>query len=169
VSIAATFLAVLILPSCSGGCGEGPGADNIVAYVERWVRVLSSPGGEGGEGGEGTIQIELDVVPVHEGGLEGTPRLEQVAMHSSFLPGIQDAMDDGDHVFLAFMSEGLERELVSYGVARSADGGHRFVGGCMEEGEELLRDRLGSDYDATIEQVIGSTGPDRILRLLRVG
>jgi hypothetical protein len=156
-------LAVVVLPSCSDCGNDGPGVDNMVATAERWVRVLSSPGRREGEG---TIVAELDVVPVSADGAEGRPRLERIAVHSWFLDGIDDAMGAGDAVFFAMSSEGLEREMVSYVIARTANGEHRFLGDCVAEGEVLLRDRLGSGYDSTMEKVIGSTDADRILSLL---
>jgi hypothetical protein len=36
----------------------------------------------------------------------------------------------------------------------------------MGEGQALIRDRLGSAYDARMEEVIGSTDPATILSLL---
>jgi hypothetical protein len=135
----------------------------MVASAERWVRVLSSPGSLEGEG---TIVTDLDVVPVDAGGSEGRPRLESIAMHGSFLPGIHPAMGEGDAVLLALASEGLEREMVSYAIARTADGEHRFLGKCVAVGETLLRDRLGSGYDTAMEKVTGSTDADQILSLL---
>jgi hypothetical protein len=159
-------LAVLVLPSCSSCGDDGPGVDNMVATAERWLRVLSSPGRREGEG---TIVTELDVVPVNDDGAEGRPRLERIAVHSSFLDGIREAMGDGDAVYLAMSSEGLVREMVSYVIARRANGEHRFLGECVAEGEILLRDRLGSGYDRTMEKVIGSTDADRILSSLEAG
>jgi len=156
-------LAVLVPPGCSSCGDDGPGVDNMVATAERWLRVLSSPGPLGGEG---TIVTELDVVPVNAGGAEGRPRLERIAVHSSFLEGIHEAMGEGDAVFLAMSSEGLVREMVSYVIARTANGQHRFLGECVAEGEISLHDRLGNGYNTTMEKVIGSTDADEIPSLL---
>jgi len=56
--------------------------------------------------------------------------------------------------------------MVSYIIARDPDGEHRFVGRCMGEGQTFLRERLGSAYDARMEEVIGSTDAETILSLL---
>jgi hypothetical protein len=164
VGATAAFLA-LTLRSCGGGgsCGNGPGIDNTVASAERWVRVLSSPEAVDAEG---TVDVDFEVAPV-EGGLhEGSPASETLAVHSSFLPGIEQGLSEQDHVYLALASTGLEREMVIYVVVRGADGSHRFPGSCMSEGEELLRQRLGDKYDERLDSVIGSTDRDRILALL---
>ena len=156
-------LAILVPPGCSSCGDDGPGVDNMVATVERWLRVLSSAGPLEGEG---TIVTEFDVVPINADGAEGRPHLERIAVHSSFLDGIDEATGEGDAVFLAMSSEGLVREMVSYVIARTAKGQHRFLGECVAEGEILLRDRLGNGYNTAMEQVIGSTDADEILSLL---
>jgi hypothetical protein len=164
VAATATLLA-LTLPSCGdgGSCGDGPGIDNTVASAERWVRVLSSPEAVDAEG---TVDVDFEVAPVEGGLLEGSPEGETIAVHSSFLPGIEPGLSGQDHVYLALASKGLEREVVIYVVVRGADGNHRFPGDCMSDGEELLRQRLGDKYDERLDSLIGSTDRDRILRLL---
>lgn len=156
-------VAALVPPGCSSCGDDGPGVDHMVATAERWLRVLSLPDSLEGDG---TIVTEIDVVPVHAGEAEGRPRLERIAVHSSFLDEIHEAIGDGDAVFLAMSSEGLVREMVSYVIARTAEGQHRFLGECVAEGEILLRDRLGNTYNTTMEKVIGSTDADEILSLL---
>lgn len=164
----AAFLASLTLSSCGSGglCGEGPGIDNMLASVERWVRVVSSP--ETADA-EGTVETSFEVVPVEGERDEGSPRVETIAVHTSFLPGIEQGLDDQDDVFLALTSKGLEREMVSYVVVRGADGSHHFVGECVSGGEELLRQRLNGRYEAAIDAVIGLTDRQRIQALLRSG
>lgn len=135
----------------------------MVASAERWLRVLSWPGAGSAEG---TSSIDLDVASVRPGRLEGRPQIESIFLHSSFVPGIHGAIGRGDAVYLALVSEGLEHEMVSYVIAVSADGEHHFVGDCTSEGEALLRERLGSAYDATMTSVIGSTDREQILALL---
>jgi hypothetical protein len=146
-------------------CGDvdGPGVDDMLASAERWLHVLTW---DDVETSGGTDPIELEVASVAPDRSEDGPRYEPVWVHGSFLPGIEEAIDRGDAVYLAMASEGLVREMVSYVLAVTAGGDHRLLGGCVAEGEALVRDRLGDRYDAVMAQVIGSTDRDRILRLL---
>lgn len=166
--VATVILLIAIAGPLLGGCTscgdiDGPGVDNMLATAERWVHILSW--GDIGVS-EGTDPIELDVAPVHRDGLEGQPRVESISLHVSFLPDIDDAIGEGDSVYLAMASEGLEREMVSYVITVTADGDHRLLGECVAEGEMLLRERLKDRYDDVMSQVIGSTGPRRILRMI---
>jgi len=114
----------------------------------------------------GRLTPTLEVIEVHGDRSEGPRHGETVAVHSWFTAGIEEALADGDSVYLARGSTGLEREMVSYVIARDPDGDHRFVGRCMSEGESLLRDRLGSAYNARMAEVIGSTDAEATLSLL---
>jgi hypothetical protein len=161
------LVAVVILPlgtSCSS-CGDtdGPGFDNMVASAERWLRVATPATLPDGDG---TLNADLEVSGIREDRSEGPRHRETIAVHSWFASGIEDALADGDSVYLALSSTGLDREMVSYAIARDSDGDHRFIGRCLGEGQALLRSRLGSAYDARMEEVIGSTDPETILSLL---
>jgi hypothetical protein len=115
---------------------------------------------------EGTQNVDFQVVPVDEAHREGSPRTETVAVHSSFLLGIEDGLAAQDDVFLALASRGLEREMVAYVVVRGAGDSHHFPGECAQRDEEFLRDRLDSRYDATIDAVIGMTDRHRIMEIV---
>jgi hypothetical protein len=140
----------------------GPGVDNTLASAERWLRVLSMPESATGEG---TPDVDVQVVPVDAAQSEGTPRTETIAIHSSFLPGIEDGLAAQDDVFLALASRGLEQETVAY-VVRDADGSHHFAGECAQSDEEFPRERLDGRYDAAIDAVIGMTHRHRIKVIL---
>jgi hypothetical protein len=164
MSVGAAFSAVLILASCSGGCGEGPGIDNMVASAERRLRITAPT--TTFPHGDGTTEVDFEVSEVLGRFRQGPPHRETVAIHSSFVPGTEEALDDEGSVFLALSSSGLEREMVSFVIVRTDEGDHHFLGECPAEGEALLRARLGDAYDRTIERVIGATNERRILRLL---
>jgi hypothetical protein len=103
-----SFLVVMVVPGCgTDPCGEGPGVDGALASAERWVRVLSVSGGATGADTQG---VNFGVVPVDVAHREGPPRTETVAVHSSFLPGIEEGLAAQDDVFLALASKGLERK-----------------------------------------------------------
>lgn len=164
IGATATLLACLTMPSCGEPCGDdGPGVDNMVASAERWLRVASRTTLPDGDG---TVDADLEVIEVRTDRSEGPRHGETIAVHSWFIPGIEEALAEGDSVYLALSSTGLEREMVSYVIARDSDGDHRLVGRCMSEGEALLRDRLGSAYNARMAEVIGSTDGEATLSLL---
>jgi hypothetical protein len=144
-------------------CSEGPGFDNTIASARRWILVVSSPMTPTGEG---TVDVAMRVADVNATGTEDAPHDETIAVHSTFLPGIDAGMSNESDVFLAMSSKNPSKAQVSSVVVRDAEGSHHFEGLCAAEGEELLRRRLGDRYDATIEALIGLTGRQRILALL---
>ena len=77
---------------------------------------------------EGTVTMDIETAPIDESHSVGSPRIEHIAVHSSFLPGIVDGMNRDADVFLAFSSKGLEREMVSYVIVREPTGGHHLAG-----------------------------------------
>ena len=89
-----------------------------------------------------------------------------MALHSSFVPGIEDAIGEDDALFLGMTAIGPEREDVGLVITRSPTGEHHFVGECMAQGETLLRERLEGRFDRVIARVIGITDPERTLTLL---
>jgi hypothetical protein len=133
--------------------------DGALASAERWVRVLSVSGGATGADTQG---VNFRVVPVDVAQREGPPRTETVAVHSSFLPGIEEGLAAQDDVFLALASKGLEREMVAYVIVRGAGDSHHFPGECWQSFEDFLRERLDGRYDPTIDAVIGMTDRHRI-------
>jgi hypothetical protein len=166
--IAATILLIGVVVPWFGACTscsdmDGPGVDNTLATAERWLHVLSWR--DMGVS-EGTDKIELDLAPVRPDGLDGRPQVESISLHRSFMPSIEDAIGEGDAVYLAMASHGLEREMVSFVVAVTAEGDHRLLGECAGEGEALLRERLEGRYDDVMSSVIGSTGRRRIVWMI---
>lgn len=158
---------LMLLPGCGGTeeCGEGPGIDNALATAERWVRLVAMPQVENEDR---TIEVPLRVIPVDSQGSEGPEVAETIAIHGAFFPGIQEGMTNEEYIYLAMASRGLEREMVSFVLIRESNGEHQIVGGeCLEAGEQLLRDRLGDDYNSVFEDLIGMTGRERILALLQ--
>jgi hypothetical protein len=135
----------------------------MVASAERWLRVAAPATLPDGDG---TVEASLEVMEVHEDRSEGPRHRETIAVHSGFASGIEEALADGDSVYLSLSSAGVEREMVSYVVAVDPDGEHRFVGRCMGEGQALLKNRLGNAYDTRMDRVIGSTDSETILSLL---
>jgi hypothetical protein len=144
-------------------CGEGPGFDNNLASARRWILVVSSPTPPAGEG---TVHVAMRVAGVDATGAVGAPHDEAIAVHSTYLPGIDAGLSNESDVFLAMSWRNPSNAQVSSVVLRDAEGSHHFVGLCAAGGEELLRRRLGDRYDATIEALIGLTGRQRILALL---
>jgi len=165
--VGAGGFAVVRLAPCTSS--EAP-FDGFVASVERWLEVVPPfPSTTDGtpRANDRTFLLDLLVRPVGEEGVAGPATRERVAIHDSFIGDIERALGDGSDVFLAFTSEGLVRQEVSFVVARQLDGTHAFLGGCWSEsGSAWLRERLGDGYDKAMDKVIGSTDPDRIERLL---
>jgi hypothetical protein len=164
--VVAVFLATTVVAGCdrSGGpCGDGPGIDNTLASTERWLRVVSPPRPTDVVG---TVERDFEVVAVGVDGDEGAQQVETIAIHTSFLRGIEQGLAGKEDVFLGLAREGLERELVTSVIVRSSEGGHRFVGECTADAEELLRERLDGHYDPTIDALIGLTGGEQIRELL---
>lgn len=146
-------------------CSEGPGFDNALASVERWVRVISlaeTPSGDG------TVKVAFRVVDVANATTEGPPHPEAIAVHETFLPDIRDGLESDDDVYLMIASSDFVRPMVSTVMVRDTGGSHHFVGYCAFEGEQLLRQRLGDHYDAVLETLIGLTSRRDILSLLEV-
>ena len=152
--------------ACSDAdCGEGPGPVEYVSAVERWVRVLP-PAPEFPDAG-GTSPVLFDFVPVSGGQREGPPRQESIQTHDTFLSDIEDALQEGDSVYLGLQSRGVIGEQTAFVVARDAEGAHRFLGGkCFEGDEGALRSALGDRYDLTLSSIIGTTDGERIREVL---
>jgi hypothetical protein len=167
LTLAVALLMILVVPGCgTGTCNaDGPGVDKTLASAERWLRVLSMPESQTGEE---TQDVTFQVVLVDSTQSEGSPRTEMIAVHSSFLPGIEEGLAARDDVFLALASKGLEQEMVAYMIVRDADGSHHFAGECAQSHEQFLRERLDGRYDATIDSVIGVTDRHRIKEILSV-
>jgi hypothetical protein len=146
------------------GCSDGPGMDNVVAGVTRWVRAMSVPESVDGQA---ILQASVLRVPVAADKSEGSPRVELITIHSSFLPGIRDGLAGNKAVFLAFTgTDSGSGAQVYYVIVRGADGSHHFVGECAAGGEQLFRDRFDRNYDATIDSIIGLTDRARISHIL---
>lgn len=164
--VAVALMTVLVVPGCATeACGEGPGVVNTLASAERWLRVLSTPESATGED---TQDVTFQAVPVDATQSEGPPRTETIAVHSSFLPGIEDGLATHHDVFLALASRGLEREMVSYVVVRGDDDSHHLLGECGQSQEDFLRKRLDGKYDVTIDAVIGVTDRQDIEKILSI-
>jgi hypothetical protein len=155
-----------------GACGE-TGTDHAppveyLASVEAWLEVVPPLDirAETSQA-DGTVVIEMNVS--HLGAIgESSPVITApVALHSSFLPGIAWALESGGHAYLAQGTKGLDRTLVLYAMIESPDGTHFFAGECQFEGLTApLRSLLGSDYDRSLDGIIGLTDADGIRTML---
>jgi len=77
----------------------------MVASAERWLRVAAPATLPDGDG---TVNADIEVIDVSEHGSEGRRHTEMIAIHSWFVAGIEDALADGDPVYLALSSTGLD-------------------------------------------------------------
>ena len=116
--------------------------------------------------GDGTLDADFEVIEVRTDRSEGPRRGETIAVHLWFIAGLEEALAEGDSVHLALSSTGLEREMVSYVIARDSDGDHRLVGRCMSEGESAAPGSARRAYNARMAEVIGSTDAEATLSLL---
>lgn len=110
--------------------------------------------------------MDLRVAPLARRAVASEPATEAVAIHSSFLPGAEDALEDGDRVFLALASEGLEREMVAYVLIRHADGSYDFAGDCAAFTMSFLQGALGGRQDEVLDRIVGLTDRSRIQAIL---
>jgi hypothetical protein len=70
----------------------------MVASGERWLRVAAPATLPDGDG---TVEASLEVIEVHEDRSEGHRHRETIAVHSGFASGIEEALADGDSVYLS--------------------------------------------------------------------
>lgn len=158
-----------------GGCpdepGEDPGPVNAIAIVERWLEVHSVSDEmralETAEAFEDVLTatqvLQLDVSEPPDGDIGVQP----IAIHSSYIPGIDATLDDGGRVFLGLGSEGLEREMVVFALARPPGTASYFAGACQFESlTRPLRERLGDGYESALTSIIGVTDHDEIVETL---
>ena len=156
--------AIVRFAPCAFASSEAP-FTSVVASAERWLQV--EPPFPDTPDTDGTAVLEVSVREVGPGGAVGGASNEQIAIHGSFVGDIQDALDDGSRVFLAMSSEGLDREQVSFVIARTTDGRHSFLGGCAWAPDAAgLREGLGARYEATMHRIVGLTDQDAIYRIL---
>ena len=155
--------AIVKFAPCAFASSEAP-FTSVVASVDRWLQ--ADPPFPDTPDSDGTVVLEVSVREVGPAGDVGAVSKERVAIHGSFVGDIQDALDKGSRVFLAMTSAGF-REEVSFVVARSSDGAHSFLGGCLwGPGSKSLREDLGPRFDGAISQIIGLTDSDAIYRVL---
>lgn len=127
----------------------------------RVVSLLSAPGGDG------TLEVGADIASVDPGPEEEPPVRGTITLHQEALDEVEAGLRDGDQVYLAMASEGLEREMVAYVIVLHSDGTASLGGDeCIEEGQASLRERLGDDHDAVITSVIGLRDREQILERL---
>lgn len=122
-------------------CGEGPGAENLVAAAEGWL-VLGPSSFDGFDiaGEDRTVVSRVEAAPATDAEHRAPFATTPVAIHTSFVPDIRRALDEGATVWLALASSGLEREQVAYPLARLPDGSHRLLGGdCMDTANRFLQ------------------------------
>lgn len=156
---------------CRGEPGEGPGPVNAIAVVERWLEVHSVTDEmralETDEAFEAVptatkvLQLEVSELP------DGYIAREPVAIHSSYIPGIDATLDAGGRVFLGLASEGLERETTAFALARPTESPSYFAGICQFEAlTQPLRESLGDEYETALTSIIGITDPNEIAETL---
>jgi hypothetical protein len=169
--VLAALLGCSGLTACADtdSCGDGPGPGNWIADAERWL-VLSPSALNDVEipDEDRTLTMRVEAAPVADADHHGTFVTTTVVINGSFLPDVRAALEDGATVWLALASTGLERELVSYPLARFPDGSHRLLGdSCMEATTEFLQQRLGASFDERMETIVGLTDEQQIAKLLR--
>jgi hypothetical protein len=184
--VGATIAVLVLLGSCStapsepairfgGGlesCDECGGPFAGLTTVERWVEILA-PAEEFADedliDASRSVVVDTRVVPVRSISSVGTPRTEPIDFHASYFPGIEWALTTGGRVFLALASEGLEREMVSYVLIRTAAGEHFFAGGgAFATFTDPFRRLLGDRYDSALDTLVGMTQRREIEDLLGI-
>jgi hypothetical protein len=143
----------------------------MLAMSERWLEVVGVPEETPVPGApEGTtIEVPLQVVPFDPSadGFTGKPVIETIAIHSSFLPGIEWAIGSGGKAYVSIASEQFVREMVAVTMIDPVDGPFFFAGLCQYDGmTEGLLTRLGPRYDRVLSKVLGRTDREGILALL---
>lgn len=155
-------------PECSHV--DGAGLDNLMATAEGWLEVVSPAKEFADQSLQDTVRtllVDIHVRPVEDLSHEGEATLEPIAIHPSFLAGLDWAMTNHARAFLAMVSFGVQREMVDYVIIRPADGQAFFVGECAYRQTTFLREVLGTaGADQFIDRLIGMTGQRKILRML---
>lgn len=132
-----------------------------LASVERWLEVTEATPALAEAAATATdenVVVEMAVTAVSPQAANEASA-ERVALHPSYLAGIEWALRNDSRVFLALGSEGLERELVLYVLVRTSDGEHFFAGDCQNEAlTEPVRALLGEATDSTLDRLPGLTG-----------
>lgn len=160
------------------GPGEGPGAVENLAVAERWLEVRSVTEEmrqfETNEAFENVLEgatqvLELHVSDPKEGSTDQAEatRVESVAIHTSYIAGIDSTLDGGGRVFLALASKGLIREMVAFTLVRPLKSGSYFAGLCQYESlTRPLQTLLGDRYEDALTSIIGVTDRDAIIQTL---
>jgi len=170
VPSACLVLFVSVFSACSksagGQCGERLNSDIGSLSAQAWVE-LRSPAGLPPDATGTTEVYALDVATVLPGAQTAELILDDpIAMYGSFVAQIHDAFRHGDEVFLALHTEGRSDSLVQYVVFRHADGTHDFAQQCfMSDVQASIEAAYGSEADAKLEQLIGTTGTARTQKL----
>lgn len=170
VSSACLLLFVSVLSACSGSgggeCGERLDSDIGSLSTQAWVELMS-PAGLPTDATGTTEVYALDVSTVLPGAHSAKLILDdQIALYGSFVAQIHDAFRRGDQVFLALYTQGRSDSLVQYIVFRHADGTHDFAQQCfMSDVQASIEAAYGSEADAKLDQLIGTTGAAQTKKL----
>jgi len=154
------------LGACRSDWDAWAGPEGTLVTAERWLHLAGGSAdlaAAARSSEEGTLELRLRVQDVPA----DPPRVERVAVFSSFVEGLDWAVRSGADAFLALAHTGLERELTSYIVIRHPDGAYFFTGDCAYDNlTAYFRRAFGAGYDAAIGHLVGLTGRARIDRFL---
>jgi hypothetical protein len=141
----------------------------FVAGVKRWLTVEGTGSANLADSAAPledvrNVSVELSVTEV---GSETSAHLETITIHNTMLPAIDWALANEATVHLGLGQGGDGEEEVLLTLVTEATGSHFFGGNCQFDGlTSPLRAHLGARYDETMEQLIGMTDGDEILKLL---
>lgn len=159
-----------VVSSCSGtaggDCGERLNSDVGFLTTQAWMELMPSSALPT-EAADTTEVYPLDVVSIDPGAVRVGPiRKKQIAVHGSFVGQIADAFQRSDQVFLALNEHGLSNQMVHYVVFRHPDGSHEFAEQCwMSDIQTSIEDAYGSQAEAKLDLLIGTTGSEQTQRL----
>jgi len=157
-------------PGVLGRCGADGLADSrtdpisLMSHAEWWAQVMSvdSVAVNASVLGTGTF----DPVPVTMRRIDGVGPQKSVgqeqsaslSFHTSMLPGIQWALDNGHDVYVAMASKGLEAESVVVTLIVTTSGETFFVGECEYDAFTVPARIILKDERATaLSNAVGAT------------
>jgi hypothetical protein len=181
--IGGIILIALLASSCSnndpavrlGACTTGGSIDiapplTFLASAERWFEVVA-PSKDFTDptltARSTTVTLTMQVAQLDGSATPGPATNQFMAIHTSFLPGINWALSSGGHALLALAVKNLDTETVLYVLIRKSDGTHFFAGNCEYKAlTKPVRELLGAQTDQTLDKLPGIVGTEQIDALL---
>ncbi len=177
------ILIALLASSCSnsdpavrlGACTTGGSIDiapplTYLASAERWLEVVA-PSKDFTDptliARNTTVTLTIQAAMLDGSPTPGPATKQFLAIHTSFLPGINWALSSGGHAFLALTVKNLDTQTVLYVLIPASDGTHFFAGNCEYSTlTKPIRALLGAHTDQTLDKLPGIVGTEQIDALL---